>query len=233
MISVPKLPPPTISLSELRPQFVTFKPESESSFFRIYKSHRDPLEFRYVCVNHRFDHHDYCWFRKSGNIITISKNRGVYYAAPVYGLKEEQRRDAISCCLAECFGDSREIEAINERKICCIKVINELKFLDLRGDAAMQAGMTAGIGADSNRETTQSWSRFIYENTNVYGNIDGLIYSSRNNAKDSVVIYERASSKLELATAMSLTHPKIRPLIEEISEKLLIRIAPNQNLNYS
>lgn len=131
--------------------------------------------FREVKSACRFDHH---------NSDPENKKRRIMYTAKT-----------LSCCLVECFGDTRIIE-IEGRGVAKITTNRELMLLDLRRSAAMRLGCVAAISSITDRETTQSWSRYFYESTDLFGYIDGLIYVGAHNGEDAIALYERCEDAL-------------------------------------
>jgi hypothetical protein len=135
-----------------------------------------PRSFRHNGPRLRFDHHRAASDGSPAN----DPKRGVYYAALT-----------ISCALVEVFGDGGVIERAQWR-LALLTLRNSLQLVDLRGAAAMRAGAVAAIGALESRGLTQAWSRYIYDNTAIYDNVHGLIYSGAHNGEDAIVLYERA-----------------------------------------
>ena len=168
------------------------------------------LTFRYVGAINRFDHHrkppaHVKLVNKKKNLYEDSE-RGIYYA----GL-------TLSCCLVECFGDSGVID-FNDKHICLIKLDRDLTLLDIKGNGAMRAGSVAALSKIADRDQSQEWSRYFYEDkNNWYGKIDGISYLNAHNDGESFALYERAKSALipENTQSMRLDDPNLRAAIQE------------------
>lgn len=207
---VVNLPPPIGTIS---PQYLVLK--SGEQLIRIFDPTRHSATatgFRNYGPISRFDHHQ----NYSNN---IDPNRSVIYAAPT-----------LSCCLVEIFGSGGIIE-IKQQQVAFITLAKSLQLLDLRGSSAMAAGTVAAISAITEREITQAWGKYFYEHSELYGMIDGLIFSGAHNGEDAVVLYERSRSKLQLATVeiLNLNHPDLLEPILEIAQvhQLLVRLNGN------
>jgi RES domain len=135
-----------------------------------------PRSFRHNGPRLRFDHHR----PAPDGSPTNDPKRSVYYAALT-----------LSCALVEVFGDGGVIERA-QWQLALSTLRDPLQLVDLRGAAAMRAGAVAAIGALECRSLTQAWSRYIYDNSAIYGNVHGLIYSGAHNGEDAIVLYERA-----------------------------------------
>ena len=197
-----RYPPPTRNIS---PQFTELKPGT--TIQRIF----DPTsygatatDFRYYGPLSRFDH------QLTKNKPVVSKDRGIIYA----GL-------SLSCCLIEIFGDDETIK-IQQQKIAYITLKQSLKLLNLRESGAWDAGSVAAMAVDGRRKLTQAWSRYFYENSDLYGNIEGLIFNNAHDGKPAIALYERASSKLLSAdvSILDLNEPTIRETVLAIATKL-------------
>jgi hypothetical protein len=129
----------------------------------------------------RFDHHRGHKDGKPGN----DAERGIYYAATT-----------LSSCLVEVFGDTGVVD-LHRHHVASPILRLDLRLLDLRGSGAMRAGTKAAIAKVSDRGLSQAWSRYFYEATEVYGEVDGLIYPNAHNDEEAVALYERASDTLE------------------------------------
>lgn len=219
-----RYPPPTRNIS---PQFTEL--ESGTTIQRIF----DPTSygatatgFRYYGPLSRFDHqrcphsriNDPASFqddrerapRQRSVRSEIDKERGIIYA----GL-------SLSCCLVEVFGDDETIK-IQQQKIAYIRLKQSLKLLNLRESGAWDAGSVSAMTVDGRRKLTQAWSRYFYENPDLYGNIEGLIFSNAHDGKPAIALYERAASKLLSAdiSIFDLGKPTIRETVLAIATKL-------------
>ena len=162
-----RYPPPTRNIS---PQWHDLK--AGTTIQRIF----DPTSyggsatgFRYYGPLSRFDHHQ-CEKPK------IDEERGIMCA----GLN-------LSCCLVEVFGDNETIK-IQKQQIAVIKLRQSLKLLDLRDAVAWNAGCVAAMASDGRRKLTQVWSRYFYENPDLYGNIEGLIFNNAHNQEEAIAL---------------------------------------------
>jgi len=209
--------PPPDNLSTLNPIF--FNLDQECIIVRIYKNHRKPFDFNYTGPRSRFDHH-----RSTLGNPQEDTERGVYYAAPIISSKT----DAISSCLVECFGDSEIIPRISKYNICSAEISRRLNLLDLRGDGAICAGSVSALTAIADRKISQQWSRYFYENIDLYSLIDGIIYHNAHNEKTAVVLYERAENSLTYSENLPLNHSSLRPVIQDIAKTLRIVIPPEE-----
>ena len=196
-----RYPPPTRNIS---PQWFELKPGT--TIQRIF----DPTSygskatgFRYYGSLSRFDHHN---SQKPG----IDKERGIIYA----GLN-------LSCCLIEIFGDD-EVIKIQQQQIAFITLKQSLKLLDLRESGAWDAGSVSAMTVDGRRKLTQAWSRYFYENPDLYEYIDGLIFNNAHDGQAAIALYERASPKLLSAdvSVLNLNEPTIRETVLAIATKL-------------
>ena len=170
--------------------------------------------FRFYGPLHRFDHHLGSSAVSSisagsssgaGSLPAPDPHRGVYYAART-----------LSGCLVELFGDDRLIEPAG-LQVALAVVRRELRLLDLRGSGAMRAGTMAAVTKVPDRALTQMWSRYFYEQTEVYGEVDGLIYAGAHNDEDVICLYERAADAFECPEerVIALDDPLLRPAMLE------------------
>ena len=218
-----RYPPPTRNIS---PQFTELEPGT--TIQRIF----DPTSygakatgFRYYGPLSRFDHQrcDPADFQSAKeraprqsikNKPVVSKDRGIIYA----GL-------SLSCCLIEIFGDDETIK-IQQQKIAYITLKQSLKLLDLRESGAWDAGSVAAMAVDGRRKLTQAWSRYFYENPDLYRNIEGLIFNNAHDGQMAIALYERAASKLLSAdvSVLDLNEPTIRETVLALATKLNLLI---------
>ena len=201
------LPPPSRSVA---PKFVTLNRNDE--LLRIF----DPTSYGATAIGFRnygpvsrFDHH-----REHPN--KIDPERSVIYASPT-----------LSCCLVEIFGDGGIIK-IEQQQSAFITLKDTLKLLDLRGTAAMAAGTVAALSSITERNISQAWGRYFYDNPQLYGEIDGLIFAGAHNGEDAVCLYERAESKLAFAHVeiLNLNHPDLRDTILSIAKNHSLIVSP-------
>lgn len=200
-------PPP---LRSVAPKFITLNRNDE--LIRIF----NPTSYGATATSYRnygpisrFDHH-----RESKN--RIDPERSVIYAG-----------FTLSCCLVEVFGDGGIVK-IEQQQLAFITLKNALKLLDLRGSAAMAAGTLAALSSITERDISQAWGRYFYENQQLYGEIDGLIFAGAHNGEDAVCLYERAESKLTSAHVeiLNLNHPDLRDTILSIAKNHSLIVSP-------
>lgn len=129
----------------------------------------------------RFDHHRW---REDGTG-EEDVERGIYYAATT-----------ISGCMVEIFGDAGVVD-LHRHYVASPILRRDLHLLDLRGNGAMRAGTKAAVSKVPDRSLSQAWSRYFYETTGVYGDLDGIVYLNAHNDEYSLALYERASDALE------------------------------------
>lgn len=206
-----RLPPPTRNISP-----VVVSLEAETKLIRIFdptKYNTQALSFRYFGPVSRFDHHP---ITGSLNQPQLDSHRGVIYAA-----------FTLSSCLVEIFGDGDVIE-VKQQEVASIHLAMDLNLLDLRGNNAMKAGTVSAIAKTANRSLSQAWSRYFYEQRELYGEIDGIIYSNAHNDEDAVGLYERAIDKLSNSKLqiMPLKHPALRRAIFQIAENHSLLVNP-------
>ena len=196
-----RYPPPTRNIS---PQFTELKPGT--TIQRVF----DPTSygatatgFRYYGPLSRFDH-------QRGTKAEIDSERGIIYA----GFN-------LSCCLIEVFGDDETIK-IQKQQIAFITLKQSLRLLDLRESGAWNAGSVVAMAVDGRRRLTQAWSRYFYENPDLYGNIEGLIFNNAHDGQMAIALYERAASKLSSAdvSVLDLNEPTIRETVLAIATRL-------------
>jgi RES domain len=192
-------PPP------LKPPSPLFRSLVAGSFMlRIFDPTRHgttALSFRYFGPLGRFDHQRLSQTSSSSE----DPDRGISYA----GL-------TLSCCLVECFGDVGVIE-IKGQQIARLELTRDLILLDLRGSGAMRAGAVAALAKIADRNLSQAWSRYFYEQTADYGQLDGISYLNAHNDEEAIAIYEWAQSALICPDSqiLPLNNPSLRPAILE------------------
>jgi len=189
---------------------VIFTLPQTSEILRIY----DPtsygahaLSYRNYGPLHRFDHH-----RHPNGAPAIDADRAILYG----GL-------SLSCCIVEVFGDTGIIEP-GTKWIAVVNLQRPLILLDLREPAAMQAGTVAAVSMDADRNITQQWAKYFYDNPAIYGNIDGLLFSSAHNAEDAIALFERSEGALLLRRGTTM------PLRDRAIATELLHIANLNNL---
>ncbi len=153
--------------------------------------------FRFYGPIHRFDHH-------RGTTPQTDPERGIYYAALT-----------LSGCLVEYFGDPGVIE-IQDEQVGRVEITRLVTLLDRRGAGAMKAGSVAALAKTADRALSQQWSRYFYEQENIYSTLDGLIYFNAHNDEEAIALYERAQDGLACPAGqvIRLDHPQLRPAIQ-------------------
>ena len=186
MVDINSPPPdPTFPLD---PKYETL--ETGTILRRIYNPNRHntkAVSFRFNGPRSRFDHHR-CSHKDPQN----DQDRGISY----WGF-------TLSCCLVEIFGDTRVIE-VEEYLVALLTLNQSIKLLDLRGAAAMKAGTVCSVSQTADRNLSQLWGKYFYEEIELYGTIDGLIFNNAHNSEDSIALYERAKLQLDSATVKTL-----------------------------
>ena len=78
------------------------------------------------------------------------------------------------------------------------------------------------MAVDGRRRLTQAWSRYFYENSDLYGNIEGLIFNNAHDGQIAIALYERAFPKLLSAdvSVLDLNEPTIRETVLAIATRL-------------
>ena len=109
--------------------------------------------------------------------------RGILYAAR-----------ELTCAIAEVFGSAGGGDAGTYR-YCAFALQRDLRLLDLRGNGALLAGTIGAVSSQSYADG-QSWSRWFYETTSVYGRLDGIVYPGAHNYGDAFALYERAGTSI-------------------------------------
>ena len=197
--------PPNSPPSNLNPILINLKPGTELR--RIYKDkdNRTERTFNYKGPYGRFDHHRY-----SLEAPQIDSDRGVSY----WGWGKN-----LSCCLVEVFGDDKVIAFEDRliRRAALMELNQSVLLLDLRGNGSMRIGSSAKLAKDGARETTQAWSCHFYDNPQVFGEVDGLLYANSHNDENSICFYERVIPKLDNAIVLSiaLNDPAIQTEIQQ------------------
>ncbi len=92
----------------------------------------------------------------------------------------------------------------------------------------MQAGTVSAISGTAQRNISQAWGRYFYENPQLYGLVDGLIFSGAHNSEDAIALYERAESVINSSRlkVMELNHPTLKRSIFQIAERHSLMVEP-------
>lgn len=199
-----KPPPP---LRNINPQTVTLAPNTKVR--RIYdptKYNATATGFRSYGPVSRFDHH-------SSEDPREDLKRRIIYAG-----------FTLSCCIAEYFGDG-EIINVENVKLAIIYLDKELNLLDLRGKAAMAAGTVTAISGITQRQIAQSWGKYFYEHIELYGKVDGLLFSGAHNGENAIALYERAESIIHSSKVKTID------MASDTLRSTIIHIAEEQGLD--
>jgi RES domain len=177
---------------------------SGSYLLRIFNPTRhntQALTFRHYGPITRFDHQQVTSIGKPAD----DPERGIYYAGFTF-----------SCCLVEYFGDSGVIE-IKDEQVVRIQLKRDLQLLDLRGSGSLRAGSVAALAKVADRAFSQNWSRYFYEETAIYGTLDGICYFNAHNDEAAIALYERSKDALSCPDTqiLALNHPNLRPAIQQ------------------
>lgn len=200
-------PPPPFQTP--RPRFIEIPAgERLARIFDPTRHGTTALTFRRNGPRLRFDHH-----RGAGSHRDPADDpeRAVYYAA-----WDADVRVALASCLVEVFGDTG-IVAPGDLMLALPTTTRPLRLLDLRASAAMLAGTVAAIASCEHR-LAQPWSRYFYEETGVFGPIDGLLYANAHNSGPALMLYERAEDALACPEqdVIRLDAPDLRPAINRV-----------------
>ena len=206
-------PPPTVTP---RPLYQTV--ESGSSLIRIfnpasrYKTQANTYRFFGPLL--RFDHQ-----------LPLTKDE----AAKLRG-KEDPNRGitywgyTLDCCLVELFGDTKIVE-FNEYEVAIAIIKQPLLLLDVREKGAMAAGSVAALGAVADRQVSQAWSRYFYEQTEIYQEVDGILYNNAHNGEKAIALYERSEPIISNAKIQT------RPLKDRSIRHLIDAAVAENNMN--
>lgn len=203
-------PPPRTPVDPAKILVVAASPGGE--LIRVYdpksRYKPGPRTFRFNGPRERFDHH--C---EIAGAPSDDPHRGIYYAA--YDLEG---------AIVEVFGDPPRIVERGTYRAVRVRLRDPVSLLDIRGHGAMLAGTVAGISGTDARRLTQSWARYFYEHPELYGNIDGLLYSNSHNGMDAIALFERAQP------AIANSSLRIAKLTSRSIELELLRIADRNGL---
>jgi len=178
---------------------------TNSELIRIFdpttKYKTQALTFRYFGALHRFDHH------RNTKKPQLDSEMGIYYTA-----------FTLSSCIVEYFGDSGVID-IQEQCVAIAQLTRPLLLLDIRGSGAMKAGSVSALAKTADRQLSQGWSRYFYENEQIYLKIDGIIYFNAHNDEEAIALYERAENALSCDSnqVIRLDDIRLRSHIQKIA----------------
>jgi hypothetical protein len=179
-----------------------------------------PLTFRNIGPLSRFDHH-----RTKAPAVCVRARRPALFQDP--DRATAYAAQALSCCLAEVFGDRRSI-VLRPWMIAVARPRRTLVLLDLRGSGAMGAGTTAALTKTANRSVTQAWARWFYEHPHDYGSIDGIVSGGAHNDEACVTLFERCQTDLthDPREQWPLALPRLQLLVEDIARRHNMSIMP-------
>ena len=221
-------PPPNVTP---RPLYETVEPETP--LIRIfnpasrYKTQADTYRFFGPLL--RFDHQlplsqlqaaqisdlpmPTAWNEQSSLKGKDDPNRGITY----WGY-------SLSCCLVELFGDTKIVE-FKEYEVAIAIVKQPLLLLDIRGKGAMAAGSVLALSSVGDRLVSQAWSRYFYEQTDIYSKFDGILYSNAHNGEAALALYERSEPIISNAKMQT------RPLKDKSIRHLIDAAVAENNMN--
>jgi hypothetical protein len=206
-------PPPTVTP---RPQYETVEPRT--ALVRIfnpasrYKTQAN--SYRFFGPLLRFDHQQPLTKEEATSLKgKEDSERGITY----WGY-------TLSCCLVELFGDTKIVE-FKDYEVAIAIIEQPLLLLDVRDKAAMAAGSVAALGAVADRLVSQAWSRYFYEQTDIYQEVDGILYSNAHNGEKAIALYERSEPIISNALI------KTRPLKDKSIRHLIDAGVAENNMN--
>lgn len=207
-----EIAPPPPKILPIKP--VLYSIDKDTYLVRIFNPTRhntNSLSFRYYGPLERFDHQRY-----SRDAPSTDEKRGIYYAG-----------FTLSCCLVEVFGDKRTIE-VGNYCVALVELKRPLSLLDLCGTPAMANGTVVALSSVSERDISQSWSRYFYDNYNTYTKVDGIIYHNAHNSERSLALYERATDVLSCSPSdvMLLNHKALRTEIRKVAQEHGLYVVP-------
>ncbi|MEN9567359.1 MAG: hypothetical protein RLZZ69_2555 [Cyanobacteriota bacterium] len=206
-------PPPTVTP---RPQHETVK--TKTALVRIFnpasRYKTQASTYRYFGPLLRFDHHQPLTKEEVGKFKGKEDPlRGITY----WGF-------TLSCCLVELFGDTKIVE-FKDYEVAIATLEQPLLLLDIRDKGAMAAGSVAALGAVADRLVSQAWSRYFYEQTDIYQEVDGILYSNAHNGEKAVALYERSEPIISNAKIQT------RPLKDRSIRHLIDAAVAENNMN--
>jgi hypothetical protein len=108
---------------------------------------------------------------------------------------------------------------LHVRQYAEIVVADELKLVDLRGDAAVRMGVPSDVARASQQSLARAWSLAFHEHPEKP---DGIIYPSRLNAETNLAIYDRAISKLTAGNVTPLINARgLAQVLDELKVALV------------
>jgi RES domain len=159
----------------------------------------------------RFDHH-----RAGPEGPRRDASRGIWYGAL-----------ELETCACEVFGRDGVVR-LTPGRLAVPRATRALQLRDLRDDGAQRAGVPPEATTSADRELSWRWSREIYENTERYGVVDGLIWTSARTGGDCLALYERARNSLQCPDpcSIALSHPRLTDALLRIAQRHRYELAP-------
>lgn len=156
--------------------------------------------------------------------------RGVFYGAPLLDDDRGRPIPVLRTCVAEVFRDRGAVELSRDAPFFVLfRLARPLRLLDLAdSDWVTLAGGNAAISAGL-RSTARAWSREIYRRYTDADAVEGVFYTCSNiPPAQSVALFERAADALPARPQvhLPLTHPSLRPELEEYADKLHLHLLP-------
>jgi hypothetical protein len=206
-------PPPTVTP---RPQHETVK--TKTALVRIFnpasRYKTQASTYRYFGPLLRFDHHQPLTKEEAVKLNgKEDSSRGITY----WGF-------TLSCCLVELFGDTKIVE-FKDYEVAIAITSQPLLLLDIRDKGAMAAGSVAALSSVADRSVSQAWSRYFYEQTDVYQKVDGILYSNAHNGEKAIALYERSEPIISNAKIQT------RPLKDRSIRHLIDAAVAENNMN--
>lgn len=87
------------------------------------------------------------------------------------------------------------------RKFAEISTAEELRLVDLRGDALLRMGVPSDVVGASSQGLARAWSLAFHDHPVA---ADGIIYPSRLNEETNIAVFDRALAKLNAGTVQDL-----------------------------
>ncbi len=93
----------------------------------------------------------------------------------------------------------------------------------------MRAGTVAAVSKEADRNITQIWARYFYDNLAIYGNIDGLIFFNAHNDDEAIALFERATDALVLhpGNTIELSNPALSTELQHIAVQNNLLVPPS------
>ena len=119
-------------------------------------------------------------------------------------------------------GDSKIVE-FKDYEVAIAIIKQPLILLDIRDKGAMAAGLVSALGSVADRSISQAWSRYFYDQTEIYQEVHGIVYNNAHNgekampsASFAIALYERSSLIIRSADIQTrlLRDKSIRHLID-------------------